>query len=538
VKHLRYPTDTILKGNPGMNTTKTKYRYRTILPLIGIGLCVPVQGGLCQQTPHNGQTTRSANPSSVTAGKFGPLDNDPRLLIRVSLSSEATTIDRALYALTKRTGVKLIAEGNEVGPTRCSFRYHEIPLKELLESIAALRRFAWERREHGLLVLKEGYDPHRFDIYRPHSRAQAERNRLGRELTRQFNQLPPDLQHAMQGGPKGPADGVAFGSLPAGMQQTIADMIAADQADMAAQGQGGSFDYGNLDNSLVSVSPVNQQEGFNSLSWHVNQPSVSSGGLGVATQKPAGSNMPVVTFTDPRDQDDRIVPPEQNFLAPPWYPDEDDAASRREALSQDERLKALVTLHLEGITLPQALQELALKAGFSFVGQDNGQTPLKRKTLDFEAIPVKDALNRLAAIYSDTVNDQRLGYTWGERRSGILTFRPARPVADSFLQQHRLTAWKAFLAQFKRLSSAVQHQIQSKEGVAYSTLPRKLQQAIAELQKADAGSSVETDASSQEDLFQSRLRLEANVGTDGTDYVLIFTHPDGHLSSVEFSATN
>src|SRR5690349_3982001 len=123
-------------------------RIRTVVAVAGTLLAIGVHPAIAQE---GGGKPASARPGIHIAR---PLDADPRLNVRVTLSCKLETVERSLALLSKLTGIGMQCPDPEISATMISFRYQSVPLREVCDSLSALRGWRWklDTRKNWLLT--------------------------------------------------------------------------------------------------------------------------------------------------------------------------------------------------------------------------------------------------------------------------------------------------------------------------------------------------------------------------------------------------
>ncbi len=373
--------------------------HRRLAPFVWIVVTVLFLLPLSVVKGQQNQASEKEPITNTTASKLNPLDNDPRLRIKVTLKRRLTRVAEALRELSIRTKVKLEAEGNEVRPARLSFSYKDISLKDILDSIAAVHNWEWERRKGGILILRERDNTALQNALRPHSQAQAEIYRKGREFVNLLSKQSQELQnslwaHPMRGFPL--PNGIGFGELPTPMQQVLRDMLAARREELAEQGlDGGHLSPEALDGTRLWMETY---PGEGVTSYHL-----------MVFDERGGCGINFNVFSDPNESS-QVVPES----SPIWYGASEDTTSQEQA-SNDPRLNQRVTLDVRSETILDALRELAPQVPLNFAAEVSVYDPIKRSFVCKEK-PLKAVLDKLAMLYH---------YTWGYRKSGIFMFHLA-----------------------------------------------------------------------------------------------------------------
>lgn len=343
-----------------------------------------------------------AGQNAIGISKNGALENDARLLKKVTISRKKTTVAQALGALTRLTKVKMQPGEKEVALTELSFHYRATPLKDILESMALLRNWEWKRVQN-VLLLREHHNPHQLDVFRPHSELQAAQSQKVREFIEQLKQLPPALQMSIQTVREEGRSGILFRSLPEGMQHTLQQALEFRLQERTTMGRP-SIDISpdNLEDAYVYLQ-INQQEAFTGYSVTI---STDRHDMGLST----------TVFKDPREG--YHIVPALELTSTLWFGAEEDEKSRQEALMKDPRLSTKITLRLRSVTLPTALKELAEQTGISFVAEGDSMRGALKRSFFYENMPLSGVLDHLAAQYR---------YTWGWTKGGIFLFHAAPP---------------------------------------------------------------------------------------------------------------
>ncbi|HZP82198.1 MAG TPA: hypothetical protein VFB21_11205 [Chthonomonadaceae bacterium] len=340
--------------------------------------------------------------NSKGSANSNPLENDPRLNVRVTVARKRITVADALRELRVRTSVKLEAEGNEVVPAFLALGYQSVPLKDILDSIAATHDWMWKRRKDGVLVLQERNRSRILDFLRPHTEAQAEVYQKGREFLDQLSKQPPEFQQAIMKQPP-ESNGIPFNSLPPNLQNTVRGMLDAhlqfaDEINLPIR-----FAKESVPSSVIRFDVHNPQEGFTAYDVTLFDGTTSQ-------------SMSFCIFTD-SDEGYQIVPTSQLPKSTIWYGAQEDAASRREAVASDPRLKQKVTMEIQRADIGEVLRLLAQAANIDFAAQHPGLNAT-RHSFACKQMPLKDVLDRIAALFH---------YTWGRRKSGVFMFHIAPP---------------------------------------------------------------------------------------------------------------
>ncbi len=386
-------------------------RSKKTCALTGMALafCLAAGAAQAQQKPSANGNLDGLALAHAAAGRNALLENDARLNLRVSIKREATNEDEAVSALGRMTKIKMrVEDDKETELAQLAFRFQNAPLKNVLDSLAAVYGMLWVRQS-GVWVLQADH-ARRRDYHRPHTRAQAEISRVGRELLKELAKQPAEFQAQLhkQDVPGHP-DGLPFGELPSAMQSQVSAMLAANLRDRASQGDNITLALDN--NSYVSLEKSDEKD-----YTHYR--------IGISASE-AGTGFSFNVFHDPAENNDRIVHYQDQPTSASFYPDKEDGASRLAALNADPRLKQRFSLRMRYATLADALHALASRAGFDFAAyyQDRGAIVPERKSFAFVNLPLATVLDRLAALYGiTTVFHGRQTHTWGERASGVVVF--------------------------------------------------------------------------------------------------------------------
>ena len=350
--------------------------------------------------------------------KVDALANDERLKVRVSLQRRATTISEVLRLLNKQTGVKLISDGVELGMTDVAVSYHDTSLGDVLDSLSRIHNCEWKRRKDGALILQEGFDAGRFDIFRPRTEAEAEIWRQGAKFLNQFNKLPSDTQNTMNS----PSNGTEFGKLPSEAQNIVRAMLQADLQDQAEQGKTSTLNPDQMQNLLIHMQPVNRQEGFRGYALGVQdkgKDDFDSNGKLLGHTFGESHTLPFMVFDDPRDNVPRVVPKDQ-IGGMRWRGDKEDALARQENGTNTSGLNKLVTLARHRYSLYEALSEMATQAQFNFAIPLTDAKDSVRPFFACSNLPLRDALDALCKTHSTIAGRLERRCTWGPCKSGTL----------------------------------------------------------------------------------------------------------------------
>lgn len=362
--------------------------------------------GWSQQAP-------KAHTASVTTtdAKSGPLAGNRRLDGKQTIRVRSRTVEDVLEQLHTLSGVEFHVRHTGIRVATLSLAYQKAPLRDILDDIAGAGGWEWRQEREGALLLQFRYDPHRQDFLRPHTEADAERERRGFEFLGQLGRQPASLQEALTRSIKDPDNnGVAFGDLPPEMQQNLRAMLAAQLMNLGE-------DFQNLKAQLQDPQTarlyLQVDSKADTTEYSITFGVPAEGGSGCL----GSTEVNFSVFNDSR-EDYHVVPMSEVNAHPqaPWSPAQTDDASRQAALTADARLKGSVTLNLQEGTLADALLALLPQKGINFVAVrwPDSNASLK-KSLVIKAAPLQDALDQVAATFH---------YTWGERKSGTFIFHP------------------------------------------------------------------------------------------------------------------
>lgn len=186
------------------------------------------------------QQPSAARPASVTTtdAKSGPLAGNRRLDGKQTIRVRSRTVEDVLEQLHTLSGVEFHVRHTGIRVSTLSLAYRKAPLRDILDDIAGASDWEWRQEQEGALTLQLRYDPHRQDFFRPHTEADAERERRGFEFLGQLGRQPASLQEALTRSIKDPDNhGVAFGDLPPEMQQSLQAMFAAHLKELGGEFQ-------------------------------------------------------------------------------------------------------------------------------------------------------------------------------------------------------------------------------------------------------------------------------------------------------------
>lgn len=323
--------------------------------------------------------------------------------------------------LTTQTGVKLIAEGVELGTTSFACVYEDVTLHDVLDSLSHLNNYAWKRRKDQALALQDGYDATQLDVFRPHTEEEAEMWRQGKKLLEAYNKLPPNVKNAMGGQYE---YGAAFGDLPAEAQSAARAMLRAKQQQLTNEGKSSPLDPAHLENTLVRMGGVNHQEGLDQYGFSIRdkgQDDYDANGKLTGHRFGESHDVSFMIFADPRDNVERIVP-KGDAYSRTWHGDTEDERSRREYDMADARLNAKVTLTSHRRSLYEALQEMQAQTHFSFATTLLDPKDESRPFFACDGMPLQRAVDSLCKAHGFAARGVTWTWTWGIRKSGVLLF--------------------------------------------------------------------------------------------------------------------
>ena len=359
-------------------------------------------------------------PVESTSRSDDPLAHDPRLKVRVTYKRRATTMGETLRTLSAQTGVKLVADGVELGLTDLSCAYEDVSLRDVLDSLSRVRNFVWKRRKDNALLLRDGYHEHQFDAHRPHTKAEAEMWRQGKKFLDAYKNLPENMRKDMtsiSGAPSANPDGYGtpISDLPPAARQAVNAMFQAylpEFSDAHPELDLKSRANPNNTSGLKVTISSNKQEGFQAFSIGVGQ-------SGNGSAAGFSLDMPFMVFDDPRDNAERIVPKDA-IPSGQWRGDKEDNQSRRGQSMENALLNKKVTLARHRYSLYEALQEMKAQTGVDFATQLLPSNNAARPFFACADMPLKNALEALckARNYSDAYTSWT--WTWGIRKSGIV----------------------------------------------------------------------------------------------------------------------
>ncbi len=106
-----------------------------------------------------------------------------------------------------------------------------------------------------------------------------------------------------------------------------------------------------------------------------------------------------------------------------WYGAQEDETSRKEGLTTDSRLNQKITLDVHSETVMDALFQLASVVPLNYAAEAPAFVSARKRSFVLKDVPLKDVLDRLAALY---------GYTWGYKQSGVFLFHtaPEKPTSE------------------------------------------------------------------------------------------------------------
>lgn len=358
---------------------------------------------------------------------FKALDADPRLKVPISIVRDSIAIEKALQRLTILTKVKLRVIGLETATSPTVFHYRNMPLRDVMDSLASANHLKWEYNSEGIWVASLAYDANRLDLHRPRTAAQADLAQLGERLVDQFSQLPDNLKEGLTNARNAkfdPSDrstfldmfGVSLSSLPEDMQQTLHQMVDCQAQDTGSTGgRTVPTDYGD---ARVTFGQPNHQEGFDAfhisvVSGYFENSIGPSRGLGFHNNQDMYFNV----FQNPLDRDNRVVPLEQALAGYPSPFPKLDALSRKDAIAHDIRFERIVSVLAEPVRFRTVLLALSTDAEVSAVAADNTMPDAPKRKWALHHVPLKDALDKIAESYR---------YTWGVSKGGVVVFHPKK----------------------------------------------------------------------------------------------------------------
>ena len=324
----------------------------------------------------------------------------------MTLHKQNAAVAEVLEDLSKTLHIKFAVEDTETAQTHVCVFTDNTTLRDVLDGIVHLHDWQWVRRQDKTLELRPSPHPYQWDILLPHTEAQAEQFRQGRQFLSELPNCTPAMWAALTDGNQ---NGVSFNSLPAEMQKTVASMLTAGTIDLAANGRPAAP---SLEDSAIRLQQGPHQDW--GKSYYVD---VFDGHRGVG--------LSFRVFNDPNQNADEIVPIAQALNAPIWHGAAQDAASRQEIAQDDARLKRLqvpVTVDLHDVPLYACLRTLAASTGISFAADTNKTLTPKlewvtvNKSVAANGKSLMGVLDQLAALY---------GQTWGQTKSGMILFHPA-----------------------------------------------------------------------------------------------------------------
>ena len=300
------------------------------------------------------QADVSADPAQKNDVGKGAKDADvfsglPRLRVPVTLAQSRVTIDDLLRGLSDSMGVPLHTDG--IQGTRVAVRWQHLPLRDALDGLAHIGEWEWVRDTNRELTLRARYNPHRNDMSRPRTQAQADEQQAGREFLKQFADLPADMQRDLQAHHADGARGIPFSRLPEGVKQTLRDGYAAHQQhDMELMHRP----------PRLSLAEVEQSSLFVALDHNTRADSVMISFDYQGAGRNAGEALQGKVFNDLREQHYEMVSRKPGENVGMTHPERDDANLRLDALQSDPRMKLKISLSGGSkLTLYEALKTLA-----------------------------------------------------------------------------------------------------------------------------------------------------------------------------------
>ncbi len=380
-----------------MPTTLQRYCLATLCLL---SLAAPRLQAQSRETPPS-SSAEEQKPASKDV-----LAHDARLKVKVSLRRKLTTLPEALDTLSAMTKIKMKVEDKELETSPLGLSFQSAPLRTILREIAALYNAQWQRDPDNYLTLRPLPE---YDFLRPKNETQAEIYRKGREFMSQFARLSETFQNDMQNrhDPNFYApEGVAFSDCPPAMQGLLGEMLAASLQDQQAAGMPSDFPQDKLNDTRVRLD-VTPQNGATEYLIMLAAPR-------------QGACISFTIFHDARE--DYHVVPLATFSADIARLVTANARSQQQALQREPRLKNRLSLKLQNVTIAQALQILAVKAGLDMLAKRPDLAATKSLTL--VNVSLKEALDRLCAQYEFRAlhTDIRYQCTWGWQESGVFTF--------------------------------------------------------------------------------------------------------------------
>ena len=371
-------------------------RFIQLLKISAIGLTLLSGAAQAQQN-----AAMQNGPQDAAPAKKDPLDGDPRLQVKIQLSSRELTLERALKVLREQTGVRMQTQGDPVGHIRCTAECRDVKLRDLMEALAALFAFVWERDDHGVYMLKHPFDPHGNDWRRPHTEEEARVAEQGRAIVKAVENLPKDLRASVLHDINAPfAESVPLGRMPAEMQQSFGALLTDYAKKLAKNEKRATYvSVEELPNASFQIGVAPDDEGVQQFHLFLNG-------------KKGSEDILITRFDDPRESYAAVS--ENQLNAPRELPYLTLAEqNRKQARETDSRLKQKITLALQPAPRNRAFREFAQSFNLNYVYGVCDEQRDDLHTFACKDLTMGEALDKLAALYH---------CVWAETKGGVIGF--------------------------------------------------------------------------------------------------------------------
>ena len=311
-------------------------------------------------------------PASVSAYIPGVdiLDRDTRLNTLVSLSSDKMTMANAVKKLRALTKLPFGVEGRQAQDYSIAFYFKNARLADVLDSLAAVRDFAWTKQPSGQWTLWEPYNPRIWKIWPNNfTPEQLEIEALGDQFLRLYRQLPSPLQIRLC---DEKAEGAAFQDLPTPLQVNIRAMLEREEQSLMRtfktdpRFKGNEFHFEPLgygpETKVIFYHEGNETRPEWMPRHRISVTGNYDGTLNAHLRGKKTSRM--AAFFE---YAENIVTP----MAAPVLLDHtaEDSASRQAGAAKDARLSQKYTLEIRSATLSEALLKLSALAHVNFAAE-------------------------------------------------------------------------------------------------------------------------------------------------------------------------
>lgn len=320
------------------------------------------------------------------------LSRDARLRKRLSVPEGELTTLRLFGRVERATSVRLYAGNSEMKNASLTAACRSQTALALLDAVSALWVARWEKdtANRYKLLGSEAEE----SIYLGDNGYQRERLKAGRQFIKELGRLPPPAQSAL-------LSGVPASSLPPGMLGTVRTMVdALNRESREFRGDTNPFPLHRLAEATAILEPKNRG-------------AVTSFFLTLRLKDWGSMGWSFNNYVAPAQRDAKYG---ETTYVPRKF-----EVTQKEARKLPA-LRKLVSLRVKKATLPQVLEMLHRTYSLAYVS-DSKTNQTHRADVNFDAIPLGDALDQLAKIYAGT--------EWEYRKLGFLVIRSAGNPAQN-----------------------------------------------------------------------------------------------------------